>query len=420
MTIRDRVLKGLGVLVGAAGLAYPVCAAVCPRGKGDCPYPGKCFLYTDVDTNSICDYTRSTTSSAPAGSNAVVQTAPATPASGVTTTTTTATATTTTPVPVSPGPNTLGLLPFSALLAGAFAFIVATAVLFIGLRSGRFGGRTQDPGPALALSSLFGLGIGEIVTYLLMGQNTSASLFAAVYLLAGTVLTAYAWKSGALSRTVVLGLTVMSVLFGFVFLAPLMPIEFIGLVGLVTGTQTLAPGIIGILGGIGLALVAGRTFCGHICPVGSIQELAYTVPVQKITGLPGRYLEILRAVIAVASVVAGLYLVSIMEYTGVYDFFSLTLSTGFLVFAGFLVLSAFVYRPVCRGICPFGLIFSIPSHVSRYRLRRTGSCITCSKCEKACPARVAGRDASKRECYLCGRCTDVCPVEGALAYSAAE
>lgn len=104
--------KGLGVLIGAAGLAFPVCAAVCPRGKGDCPYPGKCFLYTDVDTNSICDYTRSTTSSAPAGSTpAVVQAAPVTPTSGMTTAITT-------PVPVSPGPDALGLLPFSALLAG--------------------------------------------------------------------------------------------------------------------------------------------------------------------------------------------------------------------------------------------------------------------------------------------------------------
>ncbi|WP_158303619.1 4Fe-4S binding protein [Methanosphaerula palustris] len=415
MTSRESIRKGLGVLIGAAGLAYPVCAAVCPRGKGDCPYPGKCFLYTDMDTNSICDYTRSSTSSSGSSSSVAVQTTSATPTPGVTTATTT---TTTTSVPVSPGPNTLGLLPFSALLAGVLAFIVATAVLFIGLRSGRFGGRTPGPGPALALSSFFGLGAAEIVTYLLMDQNTSASLFAAVYLLAGTVLTAYAWRGGALSRTIVLGLAVMSVLFGFVFLAPLMPIEFVGLVGLVTGTQTLTPGIIGILGGIGLALITGRTFCGHICPVGSIQELAYTVPVKKITSLQGRYLEILRGVIAVASVVAGMFLVSIMEYTGVYDFFSLTLSTGFLVFAGLLIISAFIYRPVCRGLCPFGLIFSIPSHFSRYRLRRTGSCITCKKCEKVCPAQVAGRDASRRECYLCGRCSDVCPVEGALVYSA--
>ena len=96
-------------------------------------------------------------------------------------------------------------------------------------------------------------------------------------------------------------------------------------------------------GGIGLALVTGTTFCSHICPVGSLQELAYAVPVPKVTVLPGRHLEVTRARIAVASVVAGLYLVSIMEYTGVYDFFSLTLSTGFLVFALLLLLSAFVY-----------------------------------------------------------------------------
>ena len=77
-----------------------------------------------------------------------------------------------------------------------------------------------------------------------MGQDTSVSAFAAVYLRAGTVQTAYAWKNGVLSRAVVLGLAAMGVLFGFVVLAPLMPIEFIGLVSLVAGNQTLAPGIV--------------------------------------------------------------------------------------------------------------------------------------------------------------------------------
>jgi polyferredoxin len=105
-----------------------------------------------------------------------------------------------------------------------------------------------------------------------------------------------------------------------------------------------------------------------------------------------------------------------MEYTGIYEFFSLTLSVGLFVFLLFLTLSVVLYRPVCRGICPFGLIFSIPAHFSLSRLRRTDACINCRKCEKACPAHVAGRDASKRECYLCARCTAACPVQGALVY----
>lgn len=58
----------------------------------------------------------------------------------------------------------------------------------------------------------------------------------------------------------------------------------------------------------------------------------------------------------------------------------------------------------------------LPPPVNRYHLRGTGICIDCLRCEKACPAGVAGRSASKRECYLCGRCVEVCRVKGALGY----
>jgi polyferredoxin len=196
-----------------------------------------------------------------------------------------------------------------------------------------------------------------------------------------------------------------------------MPIEFVGLVTVAAGGGSLlTPGVVGVLGGIALALAVGRTFCGHACPVGAVQELAHAAPVQKHVVKHPRRLEALRAGVFVASVVAALSLVNLMAYTGVYEFFSLTASIGLAVFAGLLALSAVVYRPVCRGLCPFGLLFSLPAHVSRFRLRRTGACIDCRKCEQACPAGVAGRDSSKRECYLCGRCIDSCRVAGALEY----
>ncbi|HQN90302.1 MAG TPA: hypothetical protein PLK36_09530, partial [Methanoregulaceae archaeon] len=49
MEIPHWLKRGLAGIIGSAGLAYPVCAAICPRGRGYCPYPGSCFLYTDVD-----------------------------------------------------------------------------------------------------------------------------------------------------------------------------------------------------------------------------------------------------------------------------------------------------------------------------------------------------------------------------------
>ena len=412
--------RGLAGIIGSAGLAYPVCAAICPRGRGYCPYPGSCFLYTDVDANTICDYTPRSVTSAPTAASPTPAaspvfegtssslTVPATPSLSPA-----ATVTSNASVPFTPD---TGLFLPDGLIMGAVFTIVLLVLFFFLFRSGIPGTRLQKPVPSLGTSALFALGIGEIVTYLLLGEETLASAFAVVYLLAGTLLAAFVWKSGAMSRKIAVATVMMSAVFGFVILAPLMPMEFPGIVSIATSGQTLAPGIIGILAGIGLVLLVGRTFCGHLCPVGSVQELVWNLPGKKIDIRKTHYLEVLRAGVFVATVIGALFFVNLMEYTGIYAFFSLTLSIGLVVFLVLLLISVLIYRPICRGICPFGLLFSIPAHFSLYRLRRTNACIRCRKCEKACPAHVAGRDSSKRECYLCARCTAACPVPGALEY----
>ena len=443
MKLPSWLRRGLAGVIGAAGLAYPACAAICPKGRGGCPYPGHCFLYTDVDTNAICDYTaRSASPATPVAQStppltSAIAPVPDTTSLSVSATIPSATGVGSSPLPVTPDavvspvatatsnaslpiPLDTGFLLPDALLIGILAGVLIALLCFFLFRSGVLGLKIPRTGPALGAAALFALGVAEMTTFLLLGEETTASAFAVVYLLAGTFLAAYVWKTGFMSRKIAVATVVMSALFGFVILAPLMPVEFVGLVSIVTSSQTLAPGIIGILAGIGLVFFVGRTFCGHLCPVGSVQELAWNVPGRKIDIKKIHYLEGLRLGIFIATIIGALYYVNLIDYTGIYDFFSLTLSIGFVVFLLFLGLSVVLYRPVCRGICPFGLIFSIPAHISLYRLRRTGACISCRKCEKACPAHVAGRDSSKRECYLCARCTAACPVPGALVYGKGE
>lgn len=420
MEIPHWLKRGLAGIIGSAGLAYPVCAAICPRGRGYCPYPGRCFLYTDVDANAICDYTPRSVTTAPTVASSTpaavpVQVGTSSPVPVPSTPPLSPAATISPNAPVSFTPDTGFVLP-DGLIIGAVISVILVLLFFFLFRSGILGARLQKSVPALEASALFALGIGEMVTYLLLREETLASAFAVVYLLAGTLLAALVWKSGAMSRKIAVATVLMSALFGFILLAPLMPMEFPGIVSITTSGQTLAPGIIGILAGIGLVLLVGRTFCGHLCPVGSVQELAWNVPGKKIDIRKTRYLEVFRAGVFLATVFGALSYVNLMEYTGIYDFFSLTLSIGLVVFLVLLLLSVLVYRPVCRGICPFGLLFSIPAHFSLYRLKRTDACISCRKCEKVCPAHVAGKDSSKRECYLCARCTAACPVPGALVY----
>ena len=58
MSRKKLTVLAISGLIGASALVQPVCAAVCPRGIGGCVYPGRCFLFTDMDGNSLCDYTR--------------------------------------------------------------------------------------------------------------------------------------------------------------------------------------------------------------------------------------------------------------------------------------------------------------------------------------------------------------------------
>jgi ferredoxin-type protein NapH len=438
MQIRTKIRRTLATLLLSAGLAYPVCAAVCPKGIGGCLTPGRCFLFTDADGNAFCDYTSRTGAPAPAQSTIP---ATASPAPGPTTV-----QVTTTPAPTgqavlvsptgSPALPVTGLnetatavtrntsgggffdtIHLSAPLGGTVLFLILTGIFFALIRTGVFGIPVRKTRPALALSALFGLGTSLIITCILAGDISSGTTYALIYMGAGTLLAAYLWYTGVMNRRIVLAAAATSTLAGFVFLAPIMPLELGGVVNVVTGVSALNVGVIVICAVIAFTLVAGRTFCGQICPVGSLQELASAVPVQKFVIRSTKILELIRLCVFVATVIAAISLIDLMAVTGLYDLFSLTLSASLLVAAALVLLSVFLYRPVCRILCPFGVLFSLCAEFSMFRLRRTETCIGCKKCDKTCPAMTAGEHDSKRECYLCGRCTDVCKVKGALVYS---
>jgi polyferredoxin len=304
----------------------------------------------------------------------------------------------------------------ATFMTGAILFFLFTGIIFGLVRSGIIGIRVQKTLPAIALSSLFGLGLSLIATSILTGSSGAGTTYALIYMGAGTLLAAYLWYAGVMTQNIVRGAAALGALAGFVFLAPIMPLELGGIINVMTGISVLTMGIMVICAVIMLALVVGRTFCGTICPVGSLQELAYAVPGKKIVIRRTEIPELIRLVLFIATVIAAIFVIDLMEFTVLYDFFSLTLSVGFVVAAGIILLSVVVYRPICRILCPFGVLFSLFAEFSLFRLRRTETCINCRKCEKACPARTAGADDGKRECYLCGRCTSACPVNNALMY----
>ncbi|MDO9325612.1 MAG: 4Fe-4S binding protein [Methanoregula sp.] len=441
MQITKTIRRTIASVLLTAGLVYPACAAVCPKGIGGCSSPGRCFLFVDADGNSLCDYTARTVSQAISGPVSSGPTAPvnlrapveatSTPvANPVSVTVNPAPASTASVTSVTVSPDTgasvipdsstasiLDTLHVSAPVAEAILFLLFAGIFFALIRTGILGIRIEKTLPALALSSLFALGLSLVATSFLAGGAIAGTTFALCFMAGGTLLAAYLWCVGVMTQRTVFLAAALSTLTGFAFLSPIMPMELGGIVNVVTGGSALNLGIIVICGVIAVTLIVGRTFCGSICPVGSLQELAYAIPLTKITIRHTIFLELIRLVIFIATVLAAVFLIDTMEYTGLYDLFSLTLSAVFVIAAALILVSVFLYRPVCRILCPFGVLFSLLGEFSVFRLQRTESCIGCKKCEKACPSNTAGKLDSKGECYLCGRCTETCQVTGALAYT---
>ena len=232
------------------------------------------------------------------------------------------------------------------------------------------------------------------------------------------------WYSGRFTRRRALPFLIVSVLLGFLVFAPVFPYQ-LQMVALrdTVGLGSPIPMALGaLLVFIVLAFVFGRVICGQVCPVGAVQELMYHVPVAKRGRAESQTPVVIRAGVFVVFLVAALGLsADLLGLIGLPAFFHLAVgSVSFFVFLGIVLLSAVVYRPFCRYVCPYGALLAPAASKALFRLRRTDACIGCRKCERACPTGEADPAAGLGECYLCGRCTDVCPVEGALVYGRAR
>ncbi|WP_372772453.1 4Fe-4S binding protein [Mangrovibacterium sp.] len=137
-----------------------------------------------------------------------------------------------------------------------------------------------------------------------------------------------------------------------------------------------------------VALFAGRTFCGGVCPLGAIQDLVAFKPIelprwlQKVLGLiPYVYLSL--AVLYAATKTEFL----ICRYDPFVGFFRFDGTFEMLLLGAlFLLVGVFVARPYCRFFCPYGVLLGWMSSFSKKHLTITPSaCIQCKLCANSCP-----------------------------------
>ncbi len=216
-----------------------------------------------------------------------------------------------------------------------------------------------------------------------------------------------------------------------------------------------------------LTLALGRFFCGWICPMGSMIDLAGNLNRRK-TGLSPRATKIIRSVkffvlvVIFAFALTGIQVAWTMDpivlaarfvslnliptvtlvvdrsftgiitsfnlYGAVYDLYRVLKSSipggearyfvnSLPVLMFFLVVclsSIALKRAWCRGSCPLGAIYALFARFSVFR-RTLSGCVSCGICSGKCRMGAIRKegDYEKMECVMCMDCVYDCPKKAA-------
>jgi len=189
-----------------------------------------------------------------------------------------------------------------------------------------------------------------------------------------------------------------------------------------------------LIGVAGLTLLAGKTFCSWICPIGLINEMLYklgrNIPGLARVSLPiraDRWLRLLRYPFTALMVVLT-WRAGELILRG-YDPFFLIFSGfghGALGIVSYISLAALLAGALvipmfwCRLLCPLGAAMDLLGRFGLIRVhRREGDCTACGACDEVCLQRLRVSDqpsVASIDCTRCLDCVESCPT-GALSLS---
>lgn len=205
--------------------------------------------------------------------------------------------------------------------------------------------------------------------------------------------------------------------------------------------QTTSPLNYAILFGVlGVSLLAGRAFCGWMCPLGTLQDLLANLSgrvfktgkparPQKALSLPIRFseknavwLRVLKYLVLVVILLASTMAVypPLREICPARAFFNFKDHTPLLwsVLITFLVTSLFNKRVWCKYLCPLGAVLAPFNKISPLRLVfNQSTCPRCLSCESTCPMDIQDLTDNLRsaECIQCLDCQEACPEDDTLS-----
>jgi MauM/NapG family ferredoxin protein len=219
--------------------------------------------------------------------------------------------------------------------------------------------------------------------------------------------------------------------------------------GTLASSFLLPAGLVIALALVALSLVFGRVFCGWICPVGTLHQIASWLTRRLRRGRfeevnrwrPHFRLKYLVLVALFLAALSGSLLLGLLDPLSLlFRSFGSALTpalgaalgsggarprlmagawlTGAL-FLGLVAANRWVARWWCRALCPLGALFGLVSRGAIFRIeidRQT--CDGCRLCLRDCQGadEPFGRHRVS-ECHVCLNCVASCP-EGAIAYRA--
>jgi len=201
--------------------------------------------------------------------------------------------------------------------------------------------------------------------------------------------------------------------------------------------HTATSSVILLVGMLVMAVAYRRSFCGTLCPLGTLQGL-FGAAGRK---LFGRRFAVPRGVDRVARYLKYVVLVFFAVWTWQaaelvlrpYDPWVawahltspdllVTYGIGLAVLVVSLAGSLVYDRFFCKYLCPAGALLGLLSRVSFLNIRRDAdACIDCGRCDTACMMNVEVATADvvrSSECISCNECVNACPVPGALKVTA--
>lgn len=193
-----------------------------------------------------------------------------------------------------------------------------------------------------------------------------------------------------------------------------------------------------LIGVIGVSLLSGRSFCGWMCPIGTLQDMLAGWA-QRLSGggkrhirgkqskakfpvqLPpkvDKYARYLKYLILLVVLIASIWTVypPLRYICPARALFSFELGEPLLVsvLIAFIITSMLNKRFWCKYLCPLGAFLAVTNKFAPLRVTiDKNSCTSCRRCEAECPVDIPAIPDNMRnlECVQCLECIETCAVE---------